>query len=48
MTTSIQIVLNDKRSLKCDKKKKNMKKLIELSDDKRCNMLGIDNIKNMH
>ena len=43
---SIEIVLNDKRSLKCDKKI--MKKLIELSDDKRCNMLGIENIKNMH
>ena len=25
-----------------------MKKLIELSDDKRCNMLGIANIKNMN
>jgi len=32
--------------MKCDKKI--MKKLIELPDDKRCNMLGIDNIKNMH
>ena len=43
---SIEIVLNDKRSLKCDKKI--LKKLIELSDDKRCNMLGIENIKTMH